>query len=568
MPDSDNIPLMFQAQVDGRSQIHKLEDLKKKAEKLGVSKEDLHQQAYDWVEEWHTACDSKNVPKFGGNIQRKEFSFTWRMVTNSGQDGGVIRPVIGERGWAYFPGSSMKGAFRRACRFDQTLQLRYCGGQDKDGELHPGILRFHGGYPQSDDWLDDSLVDMIHPQEDWQLNGGERKTAIQLSLYQPTLVFGISSLLLLSEEEWGQIWKIWEAALGKGIGSRVSAGYGQINTHGLSNLLTIVLCGQGLSSKRIDGKEEFRPNGFKAALRGHTRRLFSGVTDNATAEKLTQQLWGGFADQNGAIVGLLGVAFSAPNLDFELYHSGKYRMPLYDTGEALLNILLLNNKLSKQVFKKERQLSEQDCKNIKIFIIQLVKFSILMGGFGKSWRRIDHRLFFPNYLNNKPMIGSHWELMEESHKRYVVTVNQLADITTFLNGLQQKVARFPLLQEIKGNKPQGSLREAWQKGNVEVWGRIAEKKNDSVAIRWFHEPYSFGQSIQRSELTGKMGEIGRIWHRMYPRYRKEGEELIDRGEYVELLTIFPNRSGKEEEVEKTVNFLKFLKDSSDFIQLW
>jgi hypothetical protein len=55
---------------------------------------------------------------------------------------------------------------------------------------------------------------------------------------------------------------------------------------------------------------------------------------------------------------------------------------------------------------------------------------------------------------------------------------------------------------------------------------------------------------------------------MYPRYRKRGEELVYTGEYVELLTIFPNRSGNPEEVEKTEDFLKFLKDSSDFIPLW
>jgi CRISPR-associated protein Cmr6 len=566
MADRDYIPLMFQAQVGGRSQIHKLEDLKEKAQELGVKKETLHQQAYDWAKQWQESCDTDVAPAFGDRIQTKEYTFTWRMVTNGGQDEGVIRPVIGERGWAYFPGSSMKGAFRRACTLDQ--KLRYCGGQGKDSELHPGILRFHGGYPKNDDWLDDSLVDLIHPQEDWQLNGGNRKTVIQLSLYQPTLVFGISSVKPLSEEEWSQIWQIWEAALGKGIGSRVSAGYGQIETHGASNLLSVGLQGQGLSSKRIDGEEEFRPNGFKAALRGHTRRLFCGVTDDVTAENLTKQLWGGLAGKDGAIVGLLGVAFSAPDLEFEIYRSGRYEMPLYDTGEALLNILLLNNNLSKQVLKQERQLSEQDCKNLRIFITQLVKFSMLLGGFGKSWRRIDHRLFFPNYLNRKPMIGCHWEFTEESHKRYVVSVNQLTDITSFLDGLQRKVAGFPLLREIKGSKPQSNLREAWQKGNVEVWGRIADDEDDSLAIRWFHDPYQAGKSIQRSELTGKMGQIGRIWHRMYPRYRKRGEELVSTGEYVELLTVFPNRSGNPEQVEKTQDFLKFLADSGDFTPLW
>ncbi|NJM60238.1 MAG: hypothetical protein HC849_08695 [Oscillatoriales cyanobacterium RU_3_3] len=64
MSDHNDVPLMFQAQVAGRSQIHKLEDLGKKAQELGVRQEDLRQQAYDWVEEWQEACDSKNVPAF------------------------------------------------------------------------------------------------------------------------------------------------------------------------------------------------------------------------------------------------------------------------------------------------------------------------------------------------------------------------------------------------------------------------------------------------------------------------------------------------------------------------
>jgi len=45
MPDHDYVPLMFQAQVGGRSQIHKLEDLARKARELDVKKETLTQQA-------------------------------------------------------------------------------------------------------------------------------------------------------------------------------------------------------------------------------------------------------------------------------------------------------------------------------------------------------------------------------------------------------------------------------------------------------------------------------------------------------------------------------------------
>lgn len=567
MADSDYIPLMFQAQIEGRAQIHKLADLARQAREMGVAQSTLQQQAYDWAQQWQDGCDAKNIPEFSPKCQTRDYGFTWRMVTNSGQD-GVIRPVIGERGWAYYPGSSMKGAFARCCTLEQ--KLLYCGGRGDDGEMHPGILRFHGGYPKNDEWLDDSLVDLIHPQEGWQLNGdaASRRTVIQLSLYQPQLTFGISSLKPLSEDEWGQIWKIWESALGKGIGSRVSAGYGQIKAHGASNLLIIGLQGTGLASKRIDGVAEFRPNGFKAALRGHTKRLLCGVTDNNTAEKFTNQLWGGVGGRNGAIAGLLGVAFSAPNLELENYRSGRYEMPLYDTGEAVLNILLLNHTLSSQVFRQERLLSETDRKNLRILATQIVKFSMLMGGFGKSWRRIDHSIFFPDYLNQKPAIGCHWEFCGKNFDKYVVPVNRLADITAFFDGLQKKVADFPLLQELKGGNPSNTLKEAWCKDNVQVWGRIAEDEDDSLAVRWFHSNYQGQKSIKRSPLTGSMGQIGRIWHRMYPRYRKKGEQIVNTGEFIELMTIFPTRNHKGELLERDRDFLKFLNDSTDLEQLW
>ena len=583
MPDSDYVPLMFQAQVKGRSLIHKLEDLR--------NGNRTQQQAYDWAEQWQDSCDTDEVPAFGNHIRKsKEYLFTWRMVTNGGQDEGVIRPVIGERGWAYFPGSSMKGAFLRACQqlcpADEVS--RYCGGKGKDGELHPGILRFHGGYPKDDSWLDDSMVDIIHPQENWQLNGTRlsRETPkVQISLYQPTFIFGISSTQKLPEAEWELIWKIWDKALERGMGSRVSAGYGQIKAHGESKLLSVGLSGQGLASQRINRTAEFRPNAFKAALRGHTRRLFSGITDAATAESITKQLWGGFESRK-AIVGLLGIAFSAPSLaeDFYTYtKDGRSRdMPIYETGDSLLNLLVM------------REVSEQDRKNLKVWTTQLMKFSMLLSGFGKSWRRVDHRLFshhqfLPRYLtdaqgrNINPMIGVHWHYMDR-FKSFYVSVEELENITTFLDNfhqrtrelLERRVLEFLRKASYPVNPLTDEVRESWYKGNVEVWGRIAKNACDSRAITWFHGPYQGVESIKHSELTGWSSrndrqpktQIGRIWHRMYPRYRKQGEELIETGEYIELLTIFPNRSGNEDEVQKTADFLKFLDESTDFKHLW
>ena len=545
----EQIPLMYQAQVGGRSQIQRLIPGQPR------------QQAYDWVEEWIEGCDENNIPKFGQHVETRSYAFSWRMVTNSGQDDGVIRPVIGERGWAYFPGSSMKGTFLRACRrLHPEKVLDYCGGEDSAKNLHPGLLRFHGGYADSPKWLNRSLVDVVHPQEDWQVKGQDSHSAlIQISLYKPKFAFGMSSTKPLTSEQWEQVWEIWESALGRGIGSRVSAGYGLTNNQRDSRLLSVGLVGQGLCSQRIDKVGEFRPNGFKAALRAQTRRLLSGVADEATVTKVLRQLWGGFAGREGAVVGLLGVACSAPNLEPDIYRYSKNEMPVYETDDLALNIFLM------------KDISEDEKKALGRFVTQLIKFSLLLGGFGKSWRRADHRLFLPEYLknNNKPMIGCHWGFAERSHRYYIPVGSRLSNVTLFLDKLQENLAAFPLLKKAAPGQPtQGSLREAWQKGNVEVWGRIAANHGDSQAIRWFHGAYKGEQSIYRSELTGQMGQIGRIWHRMYPRYRKQENETVSAGGFVELLTIFPNREGNGAQVEKTSNFLDFLRESSDFEQLW
>jgi CRISPR-associated protein Cmr6 len=286
MPNSSDtankVPLMFRAQVEGRCQIQRL--VPKAPE----------QYATRWADEWVIEA-YPNAPDFGDDAQTKIYELSWRFVTNSGQDDGVIRPVIGARGWPYYPGSSMKGLFRQAAqRMEQLGELkegtcdRYCGIESKQG---PGILRFHGGYPTDTRWTE-NLVDIVHPQQDQQVKSDSRSSSafIQISLYKPELKFGISSTEPLDEAEWEQIWTIWETALSMGLGCRVSAGYGQPENHIGEILYRARLKGQGQAAKLIDGTGEFRPNIFRAAIRGHALRIFGGLTDADTAEHISSEL--------------------------------------------------------------------------------------------------------------------------------------------------------------------------------------------------------------------------------------------------------------------------------------
>jgi CRISPR-associated protein Cmr6 len=543
------VPLMFQAQIGGRSQIQRLIP---KAEK---------QQAYDWARQWQEACDQTKVPQFDPHVQTRSYRFPWRMVTNSGQDAGVIRPVIGDRGWAFFPGSSMKGVFLRACKrlcsVDEVMD--FCGGEDPGGENHPGCLRFHGGYPKDTKWLNNSLVDVVHPQESWQLDGQKNNGAfIQFSLYQPNFSFGISSTRSLADTQWEKVWTVWQEAIEQGLGSRVSAGYGQIASHTGNRLITFGLSGQGAASQRIDRSGEFRPNIFKAALRGHTNRLFSGITDASSAEQMTKLLWGGVGKGQDATVGLLGIAFNAPGLELDEWvgSNRNNRVSVYEADDVTLDILLMRSDLTQ---------AQRD--ELKFFVIRLVQFSMLLGGFGKSWRRSDHRLFMPTY--KRQMIGCHWEFLKRSQKLYVPPGDDLEGITKFLDTFYQKGQRFSWLKKLEPSAQ--SIREAWRKDNVQVWGRIADSETDSLAIGWLHDHYQQGKTIKQSALTGKMGQIGRTWHRMYPRFRRikdaQGKETWQATrEYVELLTLFPNVKGTEQTVVD--DFLKFLDQETDFKHLW
>ncbi|NJL10477.1 MAG: hypothetical protein HC908_10730 [Calothrix sp. SM1_7_51] len=319
---------------------------------------------------------------------------------------------------------------------------------------------------------------------------------------------------------------------------------------------TLIARGQGLASllltpNKAEKIPEFRPNMFKAALRGHTLRLLGGVTDENTAQKITKQLWGGFEGKN-AIVGKLGINFTPEDLSFGEHRIGKDYMPTYYLKAGKLDIITCT------------RLTESEQEKLTQLAKQLIKFTLLLSGFGKSWRRVDHHKFYSQYCsqNNKPMIGCHWEFTKESEDLYLLTNNpDLQKITKFISSTQKRFIEWLEYNNIQPSHPITTWREVWHPSKVQVFAKIVKQ---SEAVHWFHGDYLKNKSIKQTNLTGKINQIGRIWHRMYPRYviNKNGN-LIHTGEYVELLTLFPDES------EITQDFIRFLKDkNSGFIQIF
>lgn len=556
IPDpAKKVPMMFRAQINGRCQIQRLVP--------GADEQDATRWADEWVDKAYP-----NLPEPSAEVQTRTYTLTWRFITNSGQDEGVIRPVIGARGWPFYPGSSMKGIFRRACTKAQA-EL-YCGKILPDGEVKPGILRFHGGYPTDTAWTE-NLVDIVHPQQNWQVKTGNKDSGafIQISLYKPELKFGISSNTPLKDADWQTIWSIWEKALSTGIGCRVCAGYGQPEQHTGNILYQGRIKGQGQAAKLIDGTGEFRANVFRAALRGHALRIFGGLTNAEMADQIVNNLFGSV--QGKGNIGLLGMSFRDSHLEIDTFGRGSYAQPTYNVEGELVWLLAsqLANSQQEDVLKK--------------LVADLTRFAMLLGGFGKSWRRADHRLFYEEYYEEgyKPLIGCHWQWLGERSLIRDVQVRKLEQVGEFITKVQQTAQDWMQLQNIAPNpREKAPWREAWHPQNVQVWGRQANEPEDSEAIFWLHGPYQEAisrlqpeGSIYRSSITGQMGQIGRLWHRMYPLVRlvkdpKNPNKPIPKTTpgYLELLTLFEDNSPESKQ------FVQFLNSQQNrpkgFEKLW
>jgi CRISPR-associated protein Cmr6 len=554
------VPMMFRAQAQGRCQLQRLE-------RFG------EQDIVRWKNEWVDKADESRpeLPEESDHLRTKTYQIDWRLITNSGVDDSVTRPVMGAKGWPHYPGSSMKGLFRRACTKDQAA--KYCGRPVKEGDWAPGNLRFLGGYPVDDSWQD-GLVDILHPQQGRQVESQQRPSSAfaQVSLYRPVMQFSISSDDLAVD--WEEVWAIWERAITRGLGGRVCAGYGQVRGVALPEDMKVLysgrLRGQGQAPKLIDGSAEFRPNLFRGALRGHALRIFGGLASERVAIEMVEGLFGGVSGKG--VVGLVGARFEDESLSMPLFQAEtKYVQTAY-VVEGVLKLIAT------------RKMEESEEKALRKLLAKLVQFSMVLGGFGKSWRRADHRLFFDEYYEDdkhKPLIGCHWQWVGDVSQRRDVKVHRLEHLTQLMEDVRTAAREWMVLRGVKVMpRTWANWRESWCPERVQVWGRVAKDRDGSEAIRWFHGPYqrAVGQGTVAGSiygtrdgvLAGKVGKIGRLWHRMYPVIKllknaddpKKPNPKVTR-EYFEFLTIFPDNSGESKQ------FIEFLESGvSGFERLW
>jgi CRISPR-associated protein Cmr6 len=516
--DPLQVPMMYRAQVKGRCSLQ-----------FAGNNQDLD----NWLREWiypqksnEQATYQHSLPDegFNGKVYRLILTFPFRVISNCGQD-SFSRPVIGKYGIPFIPGSGVKGLFERLSRnqiLSQESQEKvkgFCGTKDE-----PGTLRFHGAYPVGD-WSSSHKVkfrrrgediietryrisDVVHPQENKQLKGIFKTTAIaQISFYQPTLVFELSSRQQFSDEEWKQIGGLLKSALRAGIGGKTSTNYGLIFIPQNTYPLWIDLVGIGVSPTLRNDEPEFRPNLFKATLRGHMTRLLGGVCsdDKIIRNKINQ--WFGYTGDPGIV---------------QIYWDQKQEPETATQGTEKTPIFKTKGKLYLDILNSDLALFQQ-----------LLTFSYVMSGWGKGWRRAWHEGpsqwhsgFYPGYA--KRAIGCHWVYENASFE--MSDIKSSDDLKKFLNNLQNYLKIYLKQDKIFSQ----NFKEAWHPNNLTVFSKVVSQ---SQAIDLFHNDtfkttLAIGGRVPHKNHPKEVNPpqaVSCVWHRMLP---------IGNNQYLEIVTVF------------------------------
>ena len=501
--ESNRVPMEYRAQVGGRCQ---RQYIRKPRNAPPGWRTDIQQ----WIDQWVERVDQAS-PFSGTGLRIVDAQIDWRLISNSGVDEGIIRPVIGAGGWPMIPGSGIKGLFRRACP-PERLQ-RWCGSPCASGDLSPGILRFHGAWPGDANWAH-GLLDVAHPQQNWQVgfsNGRESHSAFGVvSLHRPRLQIGLSCTdPAISHGEWEEIEDTLRRALRAGIGGRTCVGYGSSGRLSGDLLFQCALEGQGPAAKLLDDTPEFRPTMFRAAIRGMALRLFGGLTDANTVLQIVGQLFGSLSGDEGHNVGLLATAYTDAEVNLGSYGRGSWEQPIYATSGQL------------QWRLTRSPGSDETTALLAELLAALHGLTMSLGGFGRGWRRPDHRIFDREY--GKTPIGCHWQWRETAKLPPWIHVQSPQQLARLLHRSQKLAVRW--LEVVGKPTAEPALwREVLHPQRLRIWTRQASDAGDAVAIDWFHWAPGSGDSDQRqdprelkgTDLAGRVNQVGRIWNRLLP----------------------------------------------------
>jgi CRISPR-associated protein Cmr6 len=527
MTGLEEVPMEYRAQILGRCQRQFVRDDTKGSETKTID-------VVKWAHEWSMASSDhppagRLKPETGIEAQSLRIDIQQRLVSNSGLDADLIRPVIGGNGWPVIPGSSLKGLFRRQCRILNEPRLaRWCGNECGAEPSQQGKLRFHGAYPADNSWKDKNgvfLVDITHPQQNWQIGFKDKKHSAYaiISLHKPRLIVTVSSSdSSIGKDEWQDINTILSLALARqGLGGRTCAGYG-ISAPLEPNdvLFECAISGRGSAPMLLGRQAEFRTTMFRAAIRDMALRIFAGLTREDQALKEVETLFGGI-DGGSPTRSILSFRY------IDIFEPTISR----SSTQYVFDVFTASGKLQWSLNLLRRSLPLSEIEDLRTFLAALHGLVLVLGGFGKGWRRIDHEFFGASMRAgryDKAPIGCHWQWSQPSQMPDLLRVDGPERVARLLHTARHIAKR--RLGVDSGELHISDWQEVIDPKRMLIWTRTADDVQSSLAINWFHAKSQNSDlpgslCLNRSVLGGRLQNkkmndgptcVSRIWHRMFP----------------------------------------------------
>ncbi len=317
--------------------------------------------------------------------QHIEASFIWRLRVG-GMRGfqevllPALHPVYGV---PYIPASSLKGAARAwAIAQGQKSNAEKLLGCLHEDEAHMGCVQFLDAFPMSPSLS----VDMANPQWHWRNNQVQYdpQPHALLSLEHPTFLIGLAPTSRGSQTDVSTV-KTWlEQALSKGIGSRVSAGYGRMrqSPEVEKQAYRFELWSQGMygafppQKNAQIVKQEFRPTAIRGVLRYWFRAVALGLYSPQECKDLESELFGTIDPISKA--GSIQIGAEWDETKGETNCPSIYRGTIGFTAKHPTHLHLVE---------------------------QILRLATHLSGVGRGTRR-------PLHWNNNRLRGCHWQLTE------------------------------------------------------------------------------------------------------------------------------------------------------------
>jgi CRISPR-associated protein Cmr6 len=120
------------------------------------------------------------------------------------------------------------------------------------------------------------------------------------------------------------------------------------------------------------------------------------------------------------------------------------------------------------------------------------------------------------------LIGCHWQWADAQQLPAWINVQSPDELAQLLQRSQKLASRWLQATAASSGEP-APWREVIHPQRMRIWTREASDPLDARAIEWFHWEARGGgdqqpdpRDLKRTDLAGRVNQVGRIWNRMLP----------------------------------------------------